>query len=56
MIEQRQSYTNNQKQMQNKTTPKKKEKEIMVNQVCSNCCARRVGETTHSSSDKSVCT
>ena len=26
MIEQRESYTNNQKQMQNKTTPKKKEK------------------------------
>jgi hypothetical protein len=28
MIEQQESYTNNQKQMQNKTTPKKKEKEI----------------------------
>jgi hypothetical protein len=27
MIEQRESYTNNQKQMQNKTTQKKKEKD-----------------------------
>jgi hypothetical protein len=53
MIEQQESYTNNQKQMLNKTTPKKMKN--MIKQVCSNCCARRVGETTLSSSDKSVC-